>query len=173
MLQLCRAHGQRVSAGNQYVPYLLVRTDILHGSLQRGFRDGQILFAYDAAARAVAAVHGALHGHEQQHAVRIAMHHVGDWAVRHFAQRIGKVVCVRPRFEDGRNGLHANRVVGIARVDQRCVVRRNRHAKRTEAGVDLVFLLPGERENLLELIGRGDAVAKLPFPVVPVLFIHA
>ncbi|MPN00363.1 hypothetical protein SDC9_147557 [bioreactor metagenome] len=89
VLQLCRAHGQRVPTGDEHVPNLRMRADIGDRLLQLRLGNRLVLLADGSSACAVTAIHCALQRDEQQHPVGIAMHHVRHRAIRHFAQRVG------------------------------------------------------------------------------------
>src|SRR6185436_300869 len=74
-------------------------------------------------------------------------------------------------FFDARDDLPADRTVLIRRIDQIEKVRRDgKRQPLIGKGCPRVFLRRERRHVALELLDTGDAVFKLPFPIVPIAF---
>ena len=85
-----------------------------------------------------------------------------------FAAGIGEFLGRRPALLDARDHLAADRAVGIVLVDHVEEVRRDRHRQLRAGKQHARPLLIGEIHARLEIRERIDAVAELPFVIVPV-----
>jgi hypothetical protein len=159
---------QGITAGEQHIAHLGVTFQVAEGGLEFGV---QFLLAHagdDAAARAVAAVARTAVRHEEEHAVRVAMHEARHGHVAVLAAGIAHLIGIFPGFLDARDDLPADRAAGIGGVHQVEIMRGDRHRQLVAGEQHAGAFLVGEREMLLQLLQRRDPVSELPGGVVPV-----
>ena len=141
VLQHLRREQQRVAAAEQHVADCRRGGDVGDLPIVVAAAELRAGVADDAAARAVAAVAGALGRDQHQHPVGIAMHQARHRAVAVFVQRVGHHAVERDQLLAGGDHLAADRAVRVVRVDQRREVRGDVHAEVVAA--DALDLLPG------------------------------
>ncbi len=118
LVQPLIAQGERITATEDDVTYFLVFADVFDGSVHVFFGHGRIVFTGFSAARAMAAIHGALVGKQQQHTIRIAMRHSRHGCIFVFAERVCHIHVCDVAFLNPGDGLFADRVVGVVGVYQ-------------------------------------------------------
>ena len=124
--------------------------------------------ADQAAPGAVAAVHAALVGDDEEHAVRVAVRDARHRRVEVLGDGVLDVLGVDDELGRRGHALHAHGVGRVVGVHERRVVGRDADAELAHAGVEVAALLRREVEHALEVLGGGEAVAQLPLVVVPV-----
>ena len=169
VLQALVAHQQGVAAGQQHVADLGRIADVLDGLVDLIHGQAGVVLAGEAAAGAVAAVHGALVGGQQQHAVRIAVGEPGHRGVGILVQRVQQVGAGLMQLLGGGDGLQPDGIVRIAGLNQGQVVGGDGHAQGAQAGLDAFLFLGSQLNVLLQILQGLDAVLDLPVPVVPLL----
>ena len=166
------AHQQGVAAREQHVAYLRCTGDVVDAVVDLFLGGCTVVLAGEAAARAVAAVHRAHVGNQEQYPVGVTVRQTRYGRIAVLMQRIFQVGGRTLQLLDGRNGLLADRAVRIFRIDQRQVVGRDGHAERFERFADAFLLFSGQLDVFLELIYGLNPVFYLPVPVVPLLVGH-
>src|SRR3990172_5284687 len=160
--------GKAVAAGDEHVAHLRRAAQVVELRLVLLAVEVLTRVAHDARARAVAAIAGALRGHQHQHAVRVAVDEAGHRGVTVLGERVLHHPREGLRLAPEGDDLAAERVVGVLRVDQAQEVRRDVHAelvRRREA----LALLVGQLQDPLDFLEVVDPVRELPAPVVPLL----
>ena len=168
-LQALVAQGERVAAGDQHVADLRVAGDVVEGGLQALRLGRQRAVPHDARARAVAAVGGAVAGHQQEHAVGIAVHHALDRALVILPEGIVGLAGALAEFINRRDHRAADGLLGIQRIDEAHVVRGHGEGQQAAAEFQRLLLVDREADHLAQEIQRLDAVTQLPLPVAPLL----
>jgi len=158
---------QGVTAGQQDIADLGMSghvvdalVDLLHGHFA-------VVLTGKAAAGAVTAVHGALVGDQQQHAVRITVGQAGGGGVGILVQGIGILVIGILQLLSAGDSHLADGIEGIVQIDQGQVVGGNSHAQLAQGLADALFLIGSQGHVLLQILNRLSAVGDLPMPVVP------
>ena len=141
ILQHLRREQQRVAAAQQHVTDRRCGGDVRDLPIVIAPAELRAGVADDAAARAVAAVAGALSRHQHQHPIGIAVHQARHRAVAVFVQRIDHHAVECDQLLAGGDHLAADRAVRIIRVDQRREIRGDVHPEVMAA--DPLDLLPG------------------------------
>ena len=141
--------------------------DVVERHLQPGFGRGDRPVAHHPRAGAVAAVARAEVGHQQQHAVGIAVDQARHGAIAVFAQRI--VGFAEAAVELGGRGDHGS-PQGLALIvarDQAHVVGRDadRQHRALREGRPLFFR---QHQHLFQLGQGSQAISGLPVPIVPI-----
>src|SRR3989304_14206 len=138
--------GQAVAAGDEHVAHLRRAAQVVELRLVLLAVEVLTRVAHDARARAVAAIAGALRGHQHQHAVRVAVDEAGHRGVTVLGERVLHHPREGLRLAPEGDDLAAERVVGVLRVDQAQEVRRDVQAelvRRRGAPAPPVGPLPG------------------------------
>ncbi len=143
--------------------------DIVDAGLDLAVGHGGVVLAGEPAASAVAAVHAALVGDQEQHAVRIAVGEAGHRGVGILVERIELIFGRLVKLRCGGDALTADGIIGIVRVDQGEIIGGDRHAESAEALSYALFLFGGELDVFFKVVQRLDAVLHLPAPVIPKL----
>ena len=78
LFQDLRCQDERVTTGEQHIAHLRSAAQVFQLKLELSPLEGGRWVAYDAAARAVAAVGSALGGNQHQHPVGVAVHQARD-----------------------------------------------------------------------------------------------
>ena len=169
VLQALVAHQQGVAAGQQHVADLGRIADVLDGLVDLIHGQAGVVLAGEAAAGAVAAVHGALVGDQQQAAVGIAVGQAGSGGVLILVQGVQQVGVGLMQLLGGGDGLQPDGIVRIAGLNQGQVVGGDGHAQGAQAGLDAFLFLGSQLNVLLQILQGLDAVLDLPVPVVPLL----
>ena len=158
---------QGVTAGQQDIADLGMSghvvdalVDLLHGHFA-------VVLTGEAAAGAVTAVHGALVGDQQQHAVRITVGQAGGGGVGILVQGIGILVIGILQLLSAGDSHLADGIEGIVQIDQGQVVGGNSHAQLAQSLADALLLIGSQGHVLLQILNRLSAVGDLPMPVVP------
>ena len=169
VLQTLVAHHQGVTSRQQHVAHALGLLDILQSLLDAIHATLVVGLAGKAATGAVAAIHRAHVGDEEQHTVGIAVCQAWCGRVFVFVQRVEQVgsglVCLKPSGD----ALTAHGIVWVIGIDQTQVVGCDSHAQGGEGLLHALFLLGGKAHIFLEFFKCLDAVFHLPLPVVPLL----
>ena len=163
------AQGQRIAAGNQHVADAGRGPDVLERLLQPLLPRGDMPLPHHPRARAVAAIARTEIGHQQQHAVGIAMHQARHGAVVVFAQGIVGLAGRTLEFIQRGNDRPPQRLEAVVARNQAHVIGGNahrEHGSRLRQGRPLVRR---KLQNLFELVQGADSVAGLPIPGVPLL----
>jgi hypothetical protein len=113
-----RRQHQRIAAGKDHLPDLIVRGDVVERGIELLRRQRLGAGADHLAAEAEAAIDGAGRGQLEQHAVGIAVHDAGSRRVGAVADRVGVLVRLRLKFRSVRHELPRDRIVRIGAVDQ-------------------------------------------------------
>src|SRR5450432_1805926 len=82
------------------------------------------------------------------------------------SQRIDQIAGLVQKLARARDDLHAHRTSGVVTIDERKVIRRDRHPKSPRRRVQSRRLVGRERQARRNLVLAGDSVAKLPVPVL-------
>ena len=115
-----------------------------------------------ALARAVAAVHRAVVGRVEEHAIGIAVRDARHRHVPLLRQRILQIVRREGQLAHLGDRLQPDRAVRVVGIHQRRVVRRDAHVEHRVGFLEGAPLLVGDRDDPLELVHAGHAVALLP-----------
>ena len=165
------AHQQGIAARKQHVANLRRTGNIGNGIIDAlGGRSG-VFLSGKAAARAMAAIHGAHIGDEKEHAVGVSMRESRHGRVAVFVQRVFQIPGQYVQLVGGGNGLFADGAMRVVGVDKTQVIWGDSHSQRFERFAHSVFFIGCERDVLFEFFERFYAVFHLPFPVVP-LFVR-
>ena len=168
VLQHIVGEHQHVAAGEENVADGGRIADILDTLVDLLHRHAGVVLTSKAAAGAVTAVHGALVGGQQQHAVRIAVGEPGHRGVGILVQRVQQVGAGLMQLLGGGDGLLTHGVMGIVGVDQREVIGGDGHTQGAQAGLDALLLLGGQLDVLFQVLQGLGPVGDLPVPIVPV-----
>jgi len=166
-----RRERQAVAAGDEDVADLGRPAQVLELGLVVTAVEVLGRVADDPAPGAVAAIARALGRDEHEHAVGVAVDEAGDGRVAVLGERVlhhrreGLVLAPEGDY------LAADRVVGVAGVNQAREIRRDVDPELVVGG-EALALLVGEVQDLADLLERVDPVAELPAPVVPFLVGH-
>ena len=128
-----------------------------------------ILLAGEAAPCAVSAVHRALVRDKKQNPVRVAVRQSGTGRIGILMQRIALILRRNVELVRRGNCLPADGIVGIFRINQRQVVRRNCHPVGIQAFADALTLHRRQVQIGRQLLRGLNPILELPVPVVPVL----
>ena len=125
--------------------------------------------AHQSRARAVTAICRATIGHEKEDPIGVTMHQTWDRGVAVFAARIGQFPRRGMCFLDAGYHLPSDRTVLVRWINQIEKVGRDRQGKFVigQSGTG-EFLGRQRRHQTLQLLHVGDAVLKLPMPIVPI-----
>ena len=168
VLQTVIGDHQAVAAGEEDVADLGMRGDVVDALVDLRHRHLAVVLAGKAAARAVTAVHGALVGDKQQHAVGIAVRQTGGRGVGVLVQRVGvQSVGVLQLLGAVGSAMLADGIERIVQVDQGQIVGGDGHAQLAERLGNTGLLIGGQVHVLLQILHRLSAVGDLPMPVVP------
>ena len=121
----------------------------------------------------MAAVHRAHIAHQKQHAVGVAVRDAFDGAVLVFVQRIAQFARMCFEFTGRWKRLFENRiVVCFVDIDQGQIIRCDRDGEFADGLFDLCPFgrLKLNAEQILDRLNVANGVAKLPFPVTPVIW---
>ena len=121
---------ESVAAGEQDVADLGMVADILEAGIDLLGGNGGVMLACEPSAGAVAAVHGALVGDEEQDPVGIAVGQTGNGGVGVLVKRIELILGSLIELCCRGNALTADGIIGIVRVDEREIIRGDSHAQR-------------------------------------------
>ena len=112
------AHHQGVAARQKHVAHLRGVADVFDSLVDAFARTFVVFLTGEAAAGAVAAVHRAHVGNQQQHAVGITVGQARRRAVLVFMQRVEQVGCSLMRLGGRGDALPAHGIVRVIRVDE-------------------------------------------------------
>jgi hypothetical protein len=160
---------ERVAARDHHVADLGVERDVGQALLDLALGGGAGRVGHLALAGAVAAVDRAVVGRIEEDPVRVA---VGDAGHRHVALLGQRVVEVGGRVAElahGRHRLEPHRAGRVLRIHQGRVVGGDPHVELGVGLDDGASLVVGEADDVVELRERGDPLALLPVPVVPLV----
>ena len=169
IFQFSVAHHEGIATREEHVAHFGGTLDVLDALLDAVLRRLVILLACKTTAGAVAAIHGAHVGDEEQNAVRVAVGESGSGRILVLVQRVVEVGGSDVALGALRDGLTADGVEGVVRVDKAQVVGRDGHAELGQGLLDTLGLFGLEGEVLAQLFVGLDAVFHLPFPIVPLL----
>lgn len=143
---------QAVAAGNQYVAEFGMAADIGNHLIGMGqnFFFGQ---ADEPFAKAVAAVHGAEIGGEQQRSLGIFMLQPAHFGVALFAG--GIEAAVGEHFPAAGHGHFANGIIGIVGIDEGKVVAGYGHRIALDNGIHPALFFFAEGQILCQLLCGG------------------
>ena len=128
-----RRQHQGIAAGQDDLPYLAVRADIVERGRIGLIRQRALLARSDhLAAEAEPAIDRADMHELEQHAIGVAVDDAGHGRMDVIADRIGALGGLRHQFVRAWHELPRDGIVGIAGVDERCDVRR--HCDRIARG---------------------------------------
>jgi len=170
--QVVVGQHEGIAAADEDIPHLGMGGNVVDGLLDVLLGHVDIGVAHEAAPRAVAAVHAADVGDQQQHPVRVAVGEARHRAVHILVEGIRQIGGIIVQFRQAGHGLHAHGAVGILPIHQRRVVGRDLHGELGEAPLQVLALLLREREDLLQGGDVPDGVLELPPVVVPFGFGH-
>ena len=122
-----RRQHERVAAGEDGVRDLLMCADISDHLVEMAC-DLLIGKADEPLAEAVAAIHGAAVGRQDQRALAVLMLHAGADRVARLAARVERAAHVR--FKERRDAHLPDGVVRVVPIDQRKIIPRDGHGKR-------------------------------------------
>ena len=163
--------GQSVATGDEHVAHLGRSAQVLELRLMLLAVEVLRRVTDDARARAVAAIRGALRGHQHQDPVRIAVDESGHGRVAVLGERVLHHRREGLLFAAGRDDLAADRVGRVLRVDEADEVGRDVDAELVRRGEPFALVV-GQLEDGLDLLEVVDPVRELPAPVVPLLVGH-
>ena len=167
VLELLVGDHEAVAAAEQHVAHLRCALDVGDALLDALAGALVVLLAGETATGAVAAVHGAHVGDEEEHAVWIAVCEAGSGRVLILVQRVVEVGGGDVALFAGGDGLATDGVVGVVGVDKTQIIRRDGHTELGQSFLDTFGLFRGEGEILAQLFVGLDTILDLPFPVVP------
>src|SRR5664280_305297 len=139
---------QRVTTGQEDVPYLLVLANIADCSIDLAPGASCVSHARKAPARTVTAIHATLVCNEKEDAIGIPMRQAGDRGIDLLIEGIVQVAWHRLQFKCCWNTLFEDRIIRIVLVDECGVVRCDRHAKLGECADNTSLLLISEMDDL-------------------------
>ena len=166
------ADHQAVAAGKEHIAYLGMVAHIVYAGVYLALGHLAVMLAGKTPAGAVTAVHAALVGDEQQHAVGIPVGKARAGGVDILMQRVGILIGGELKLMLGGDSLLADRIVGIVKIDEGEIVRGYGHAQPAQSSLYALFLFFGKGDVLLEVLKSFNAVFNLPFPIVPLLVGH-
>ena len=161
---------ESVAAGEQDIANLGMVADILEAGIDLLGGNGGVMLACEPSAGAVAAVHGALVGDEQQHTVGIAVSQAGGGRVGILMQGIGVLIVGILQLLGAGNGHLADGIEGIVQIDQGQIIRSHCHAQLAQGLGNAGFLIGSQGHITLQILNSLSAVGNLPMPVVPKIF---
>lgn len=169
LVQFVIAEKQRIAAAQENVADFRVLTDIVQLIRKTRMEIVSARIADQPRTRAITAIGRAAVGDQEQHAVGIPMHQARHRRVRVFAARIGHFPRCRVGLLQPRDDLPTDGTMFIRRIDQ--VEKIGRDGERQLVIGQLragVFLRRQRGHQPRQLFEPGDAVLKLPVPVVPI-----
>ena len=166
------AYHQAVAAAEQNVAHFGMMAHIVDAGVYLVLGHFAVMLAGETAARAVTAIHAALVGDEQQHAVGIPMGQTRAGGVDILVQRIGVFIGGKLKLMLGRYGLLTDGVVGIVKIDKGKVIRGDGHAQPAQRSLYAFFFFFGKGYVFLKVLKSFYAVLYLPFPIVPLFIGH-
>ena len=149
--ELVVGEKERVTAGEEDVADFSVRGEVFVDRLEVGLEFLLAHSADHAAARAVAAVAGASVGDEEEDAVGITVYESGHGHVRVLAAGVGHFAGGDDGFAGARDDLAADRAVGVVRLDEVEVVRRDGEGQLVAGEEEPFTFVGGQAEMLLGL----------------------
>ena len=170
VLQSLVVDHQGVTAGQQHVTNLGMSGHIVDALVDLRHRHFAVVLTGEAATGAVTAVHGALVGDQQQHAVGIAVRQAGGGRIGVLVQRIGILIIGILQLLGAGDSHLADGIKRIVQIDQGQIVGGDGHAQLAQSLGNAGFLVGGQGHILLQILNRLSAVSDLPMPVVPQIF---
>jgi hypothetical protein len=169
VLELLVRQQQRVAPGEQHVADLRVRLDVAQRLLVFGMKVVVLRVRNQPAARAIAAVGRAAVGHEEEHAIRIAVHKARHRRMLVLAERIQHL----PSDEITISSARGMTCLRIGQSGSKRSIRLKKYGRDRQGELVLgeeqpAFLRRRERHILLQLRDRRDPVLELPRPVLPI-----
>ena len=172
LLEQVVGEHQGVAAGEEHVPDLLMLPDILDTGFDLLHGHGAVLLPGEPATGAVAAVHGALVGDQEQHPVRVPMGQALHGGIRVLVEGVRRLVGGRFQLVGRGDGLAADGIVFVVEVDKGQVVGGDGHAQPAQGPAHALLLFLGQVHVLLQVLQGLHPVLDLPVPVVPQLIRH-
>ena len=168
-VQLFVGEGERVAAREQDVPHFGMSVDVGDRLLPLRLEEDAVVVGvfHHARPRAVAAVGRAGVRHQEQHPVRVAVHDPGHRAVPVLSEGILRLSGHAEILVGDRNHRPSERVLGVVRIQEAEVVRRDGKGQGARMPLDCSPLIVGQPHNLFQRLEGAHAVAKLPSPVAP------
>ena len=160
---------ESVAAGKQDIAYFGVIADIFDAAVYLLHGHRTVMLACKSPARAVAAIHGALVGYEEQNPVGITVSKTRDGGIGILMQRIELILGSLIELCRGGDALTADGIIGIVRIDEGEVIGGDRHAERAKAACYAFLLLGSELDVFFEILKGLNAIFDLPMPIVPKL----
>ena len=141
VLQIVVVHHQAVAAGQQHVTNLGMSGHVVDALVDLSHGHFAVILTGETTTGAVTAVHGALVGDEQQHAVGIAVSQAGGGRVGILVQGIGVLIIGILQLLGAGNGHLADGIEGIVQIDQGQIVRSHCHTQLAQSLADALFLI--------------------------------
>ena len=170
VLQSLVVDHQGVTARQQHVTNLGMSGHIVDALVDLRHGHFAVVLTGEAATGAVTAVHGALVGDQQQHAVGIAVSQAGGGRIGVLVQRIGILIIGILQLLGAGDSHLADGIKRIVQIDQGQIVGGDGHAQLAQSLGNAGFLVGGQGHILLQILNRLSAVSDLPMPVVPQIF---
>ena len=160
-----------IAAAQEHVAHAGVLADVFDLAVKLRMEIVAGGVADQARAGAITAIGRAAVGHQEQHAVRVAMHQSRHGRMGVFAARVAHFPRRGVGFLQARNDLPADGAILVGGVNEVEEIGRDGQGQfgvgQHRAGV---FLRREGGHQALQLLQGGDAVFELPAPVVPVGF---
>ena len=170
VLQGLVVHHQGVTAGQQDIADLRMSGHVVDALVDLRHGHFAVVLTGEAATGAVTAVHGALVGDQQQHAVGIAVSQAGGGRIGVLVQRIGILIIGILQLLGAGDSHLADGIKRIVQIDQGQIVGGDGHAQLAQGLGNAGFLVGGQGHVLFQILKRLSAVGNLPMPVVPQIF---